>query len=811
MKRVSTFGTIGDVLSDETSLRLLSILAKAPQFVKSIAHLMEKRESRISEKVSSLRKLGMIDYRWTRVNGRNVKEYFLTAKKIEINLSSRRPTFLIKRKDSISEIRSPEFIDFSAPRIKSFVGREAELRMLKEKPKVFITGISGIGKTSLAAKYATGLKEPVFWHAMREVDSLDYLLLKMSSFLDSIGRKNLSRMTSLGVSKRMIIDYCISELRRVRSIIVIDDFQLCRDKNVATFIEDLSLSEPSLKIVLISRENTPPARGYQVINLAGLTIDESRLLLSNAGKKHDLSTISSLGGYPLALSLICKISEEKATIETLSSILAAKIRKELGTSEREVLCWASAIRDAFTLEELNYVLERNVAREVGLLLSRGLISPRSRTFYVHEFVRNVAASLQSDPKSIHEKLGHHYASDPDPTSTIEAIYHFGEAGNSGHLVGLIKEKASRLVYSGFSEPFLSVLNLLKKKVHDPVVRGWILLWVAMIEKMSGNYSISRDIFEEIIKSSKNVDEELAIKATLGLGQTLDFLGRKEESVETLQKALTAERRKIKMEDIEANILLSLGIALTDLGKLDQAQPVLSRAVEIYRKIGDRRDYFAAIFYRGYESYLKGDFGSEIKDMDEAYSGLFEMNFLLDAASCLLPKALTLWRQGNSNKALLALNKAIEIYKDQSEKLAEGDLTLSLCCRAMIYAFIGKVTRAEKDLREAESFGRGEEDYSTNTARGIAWGIISAHRGDWVVSERYLASAEQAAKDHPYYLCEAKKWRGWTLVRKGSIDEAIKKFEEVRDLAAKSGLKIFINDIEKLLAESKTPLDRKIKL
>ena len=804
MKRESTFGRIGGVLSDEISLRILGMLSKKPLFVKNIAHSFGMHESHTSERISSMRKLGLIDYRWVRVNDRNVKEYFLTTKKIEISFSSGEPSFVIKKKDYSAKAHSLKFIDFSPPKIKTFVGREEELRALKEKSKVFISGISGIGKTSLAAKYTSGLKEPVFWHTIREVDSLEYLLTKISSFLDHIGRKNLSRMIAIGASKRMVIDYCISEMRKVNSVIVIDDFQLCSDKNITGLIRDISLSEPSLKIIVISKEVSPPTNGYFVLNLKGLNFDESRALLSGAGKKHDATTISSLGGYPLALSLVGKISEEKITLETLTSVLATEIVEYLDNSGRETLLWAAAFREAFSLEELNYALERDAGSDLQVLVNKGLISTRSRSYYVHEFVRSVAASLQGAPRVIHTRLGNYYASDHSPTSTIEAIYHFGESGESGSLIKLIKTNAALLVDSGFSEPLLTVLNHLKKIERDPIARGWILLWVAKIEQMGRNYTLAMELSEEIIGIAKNADEELGIRASLWLGQTLNTVGKNDASLKILQKSLTVTRRKLSKEDLEADILYSLNWTLCDLGKLDSAQSYLSQAIEIYGKIGDKRNYYAAIFYRGYNDYLRGKFESAIKDMDVAYSGLFEMNRIISAAACLLHKAFALWRQGDSRNAILILSKSIQMYRDQNERLGEEHLRLSLSYRAIINSFKGKIERAEKDLAEAESFRRGKDDNLANMSEGMARGIINAHKKNWLISDHNFAVAERAAEieaDH-YFLCEAKKWRGWMLMQKGSVRQAMKKFEEVRSLAVMYGMKVFLDDIAQLIAESK---------
>ena len=799
-KADSVFGKIGDVLSDEISLRILGLLSQRPHFVKNIARILDKPESRISERVSSLRRLGMVDYHWRRIDGKNVKEYFITTNRIEISFSSGKPIFHVKRRDSATVIHAPDFIDFTPPRISRFVGRKAELKVLDEKSKVFISGISGIGKTSLAAKYASETNRPVFWHAMREVDSLDHLLSKMSSFLESIGRNNLSRMVAVSASRRMIVDYCISELRKTKSVIFLDDFQMCRDKNILAFINDISLSEPSLKVIIISKESTPPTKGYYVINLGGLSYEESLQLLLDAGKKHDPQTISSLGGYPLAISLIGRVSEEKVTIDTLTSTLANEIRDELSGGEREVLLVSAAFRDAFTTEELNYALDREARSDLEALIKRGLISDRGKSYYVHEFVRGVACSLQRDPKSIHERLGQYYAFDENPISTIEAIYHFGESGNSDYLIKLIRENAAIIADSGFSEPLLSVLNLLSKKKLHPITRGWILLWVAKIEQMKGNYVLAKDLSEKIIVISRGKDDELNIRANLWLGQTLNALGKNEESLEILKGSLAALKKMSDKKDLEGDILLSLAWTSADLGMLPQAQELLARAIDVYEKMGNMRNYFSATFYRGYNNYLMGKLVEGVKDMEDAYSGLFEMNRIISAAACLLHVSFVYWRLGNTRRAHLILNRSIEIYRDQHEELGDEHLRLSLCYSAIFSAFAGKIEKAEKILKELGSFRRGDDDVLANLAEGLARGIISAQKKDWLESDRYLTSAESAADvyaDH-YFICESKKWKGWMLMKQGFTDRAMKKFEELRSESSKFGLKIFEDDVRRLL-------------
>ena len=86
------------------------------------------------------------------------------------------------------------------PQLLEFVGREAELDYFEEKLKsshlAVVTGMAGVGKTSLAVMLSRRVADlnRTFWHAFHKGEGVDALLWKLAGFLAWQGQEDLWRM-----------------------------------------------------------------------------------------------------------------------------------------------------------------------------------------------------------------------------------------------------------------------------------------------------------------------------------------------------------------------------------------------------------------------------------------------------------------------------------------------------------------------------------------------------------------------------------------------------------------------------------------
>ncbi len=716
----STVGNIGSILSDPKCFRILSVLSKRPEFVKRISEALGDDDSHISERLNKLRRIGLVDYSWKRDAGKNVKEYFLIAKKIEISLEGEEPVIVVRGEKKRS-FAFPAFFDFSYPTPKYFVGRDKELKILQSNDAVLVTGLPGMGKTTLVSEFVERCNSPIFWHNTREIDSIDYILMKFASFLEKFGINEVSKMMALKVDRRLVSDFIIYGLKKIKAVVVFDDFQFCTDASFRELIKDISRSVPRVKLIVISREYEEIAVNFKVVVLNGFSFEESLQFLRVRGKIHDERTVSVLGGYPIALSLLEGAKEEHVTIEGTLRLLTKEISKKLSDNQKLILKIASAFRESFLNGELSYVAGVNVDKELEILCQRGLIHKNGDRFTVHELVRKATEELEGDIVRIHSKMADFYLSDQQLRSKLEAIYHLAYSNDSRRLIDTLKVSASKLIDSGFSDPFLAVLKQIRGKLIDERARGWILLWISKLEQMNGDYSNSIEQFDEAYRTGASLDEELLVRSMLGKGQSLYLTGKNEESLNLLRKALSINVNSLRSEELEAHILLSMDGPLSQLGFIDEALEALSRSMEIYSRLKDERNYFTCMAYRGWKYFFKGELSAASTDITAAYDGLFSLNSVLSAASCLLQKSIILWKMGKLTTAHRCATKAIEMFSDQSTAISE--LAEAYSYRALISASKGNLERAEDDIKISKSMIVGQEAEDTRDVIALTEGLI----------------------------------------------------------------------------------------
>ncbi len=787
---------LANALSDEKSIEIISLLEKSPLYVRKISQLTGEKESRISERLRNLRLLGLIDYRWKRNGNKNIKEYYLITKKIEIEIKNGITSIKIKGKNE-KPLTSKAIFDFTFPRFQYFIGRKSELEQLKSNYHVMVTGISGIGKTALVAEFARKCENPVFWHDTNEMDTLDYILMKFAVFLSHFDKRDASKLIELGAEKRYIIDHIIFDLKHINPLIVFDDLDKCRDSSIISFVRNIINAEPKIRLIAISKRNFDLTPYLKVINLGPLSFDESYELLKARGKIHDPKTISNLSGYPLALTLFNGKRNEEMISERVTDLVASEILAQLNGQRLYILQVAALFRTPFTIKQLNETVGLNVQDQIEELTELGYIYKRGIKYRVHDLIRVALSSVRNlDYENLHFKIANTYLDWDNPGSILEALYHISLSNHSQELISLLKKGSAILIDEGYIESFLAALKEVIPNLTDTRARGWCRLWEAKLEQMMGRYSVSLELFQETKEiATKISDQELLAKAYLGSGQSFSSLEKFNEALSELNQALYINENNLKDDSLLASILFSREEPFLRFGKLDEALADLQRAMKIYFKLNDSRNYYACMSYIGWEYFLKGELNEALNYVSEAYDGLFELNSILSAASSLLQKAIIQWKMRDLNSAINCATKAIEMFHDTTEDYIE--LPISYGYRALLHIHKGNLESAIMDFEKFKLLSGKRNDPTFDQLTILIEGLINKTNGK---IENSINLWNRNFEIIPISILpyEIKKERAIAKIEIGKVTEGFEELKAIKNECQNLGIVQFSKEIDEII-------------
>ncbi|MCU0860520.1 MAG: hypothetical protein MUE55_08055, partial [Thermoplasmata archaeon] len=214
------------------------------------------------------------------------------------------------------------------PHVRSFFGRGKELTILGEKlasPDVKVLslrGIPGIGKTTLAARLASGLTgQRIFWYQVKPWDVPRTAAESLAAFLAENGNKRLSNYLGTGKFELGEISFLLNEQFSENGVTLFIDDADCSEPLIE-FLRMLRASTGSCKIVLTA-EHRPGlyvsedviARGEVFeLELGGLDHAAAVALLGSRGisgtTADELASVTH--GHPLSLEMVTENTPTEA-------------------------------------------------------------------------------------------------------------------------------------------------------------------------------------------------------------------------------------------------------------------------------------------------------------------------------------------------------------------------------------------------------------------------------------------------------------------------------------------------------------------
>jgi len=413
-----------------------------------------------------------------------------------------------------------------APQIKQFFGREREMEIIEgafASPTVriiFIHGIPGVGKTTLAA-YLLEKKRgdsSLLWFRAHEWDSLRNLLTPISDLLYKIGRPQLSKRLKehQGIDINEVAEILETDLDDSNAILFFDDLHRAPKPILQFFSLFVEILERVDRVWLIiasrrilgiyDRREVNVKKLVEEIPLGGLEMDAVGDILRSRGiSTEDVEALQSITkGHPLALELLSPPGKRDGPeLTDINRYIEEEVFYKLTDSENEVLQLLSVFRypipqrAIFEMEAIPWLDPGTVhaLRNRGLLIeSEGgleihdllkeffysrLAFRKRKEFHIlagnlySDLVKTVKLSKEMTMARISEKaikeVGYQVGlfcffdqngkpQEDEGLLIMENIHHLLAASEVSDAVTLALDKGPQLIESGHIENLLNIVN-----------------------------------------------------------------------------------------------------------------------------------------------------------------------------------------------------------------------------------------------------------------------------------------------------------------------------------------------------------------
>jgi tetratricopeptide (TPR) repeat protein len=260
---------------------------------------------------------------------------------------------------------------------KSFVGRKSDITRLASLWRVsnivWIAGLPGVGKTSLALKYAEA--------SQRRFPRMAYVRCapgaSFGSVMSDIGE-------ALGGVRGAEASAVLFALESERTLLVLDDLQGLAEREATELLTALRRSVKVSSILCVSQKKAPPLhQDIPSMELRPLTLDESTSLARKLGARGRRIEEASRASTGNPLTLLRLVVDGGAAADPISDRIT-----RLDASQRLALAAVSVLRHPASRELLVSSLGDGTEQALASLEELCLIQRADGTMSTHDVVRS---------------------------------------------------------------------------------------------------------------------------------------------------------------------------------------------------------------------------------------------------------------------------------------------------------------------------------------------------------------------------------------------------------------------------------------
>ena len=726
------------MLSKEVNLQILSVLRAGSFNPRELARILHRNETDVSRRLKALERMGLVEGKWVRIGGKNVRLYSLKVEGVNISF----------RPEGIS-IETSERKEYSlplsgerAPEIGDFFGRKGEIELLRSSREgvIAVYGIAGIGKTSLAVK----VFPEAFWYQAEETEGFDYFVWQLGIHLNALGFPHLLEyLRAGGRNERDEFELALRGIEETGATVVIDDLHRCRDEKMGRFLTFLAEGLKNGRVVLLSRER--PSLGAEnvlYLRLEGLDIKSAYGLFKARGGKADPREFAEVyrltRGHPLAIVLFAQASSSGVDAGgNFFDFLMSEVYGRLTEKERLLLQILSLFDEPLEYEAIKALYPgRNVFAPLYALARKGLVERRGELYFIHDLIRGFVERVREvEPADYYGAYIDYLLRKGSARDFLRAFKYAVLLGDEGRIKALIGERLRRFkrVVQDFQGAYLSLLS---EAPQIPQVRAEM-----------GTVYFQRGFFEKALRIWLDVEGKLDGIFRADVLSSIADVYLELNDIEKAEEYL-GKLRKVVEKNPDPEMELWYYVIRTKLhyyrGEVEKGLESAFKELNAVKRLGHYPELEALIYLH------IGDIYSEMERPGEAIryyllalqvAKAYSLSFLEHTCYMELTKAY--FHLGEYEKAVEEGDRAID-YFTRIRNYRRAVSTLGYHFLALLG--LGELEKAEEDAKEMLRMAQGS-NYPLAWAGYIFLAVIEKLRGgNW---EEYLRLGRERLGDYPW--------------------------------------------------------------
>ncbi len=620
LEELSRVSTLLRLLSSKVVLRIIGALSVGELSPRQIAEVTGTDESVVSRKLRKLKEYGIVEYSWVRSGDRNLKVYRLSRRALTLVATYPSPKILLKdlsrdtgaHREETSKALILSY-DAPPPRLMVFVGRDKDLKALRDSSPgaVVVTGISGVGKTSLVTEYVHryGLTGKVIWYEFTGLEDYYSFMRHVASALERRGYVALIDALRRGERSSDLLARLLAEgMDRTGVILVLDDYHKCGDSKVRLLLPVIATKVRASQLIVISRvapqELMTLTRPLRNIELKGLKFSEVRSLLRNYNIVMDeriaVEVHVATQGIPALVEAFITLVRERGLEEALNALRSGaiasafwlRIYSSLTPAERGALRVLAHFDEALPAELIaEMVGMKGAVRALYSLVDKGMAEEVGPGFRLKDWVRGVMRLRHVNP-AYYVKVGDTYLKSEDVELFIKALRYYVKAGDERKCLVALKQRLLKVRYRLLEilGSYREVLLEIDKFARNPALLGYLNLELGIVLINLGELREGLKRMERAARIAELLEDSfLLVYANSVAGNVLAELGSVEDGLRkclhALDKASSIRDREFRVNALHS-VYANLAKIYAYLGNVDEAYKYVLKEAEVASKLGD---------------------------------------------------------------------------------------------------------------------------------------------------------------------------------------------------------------------------------